>query len=387
MQIASLLSGRWDELALAVMPGAELQALAREKRAIVRSRKLGEAQQLLRLAFLYGPAGMSLRTAAGWASGSGLAQLSDVAVLKALRRMSDWMEALVGRALENRLEQAIACDRPIVLIDATSVAEPGGKTSDWILHCRYRSGVGFTGFELTDQHGGEHLSRHPLQKGELAIADRAYARGPGIAHVVDSGADYLIRAGWRALAWRDAKGKPLDLLARLKHLKPGEIADLPVKIAVDDRLLATRLVVLVRDEDATAKAERRVKLTAQKNCRKGDPRSTTAARYLIVVTSLDAKRYPAQKILDLYRMRWQIELAFKRLKSLLRFDRLPAKDKELARTWLSSHLLLALILDTLTQQALDSPPSAQRNAHAAALYLAHAPFAQDRSHRHRPRRH
>jgi len=386
MQIASLLSGRWDELALAVMPGAELQALAEEKRAIVRSRKLGDARQLLRLALLYGPAGMSLRMAAGWASGSGLAHVSDVAVLKALRRMADWMEALVGRALERRLEQVVACDRPIVLIDATSVAEPGGKTSDWILHCRYRSGAGFTGFELTDQHGGEQLSRHALQKGELAIADRAYARGPGLAHVIDCGADYLIRAGWRTLAWRDMKGKPLDLLSRLEHLKPGEIADLPVKIAVEDRLLETRLIVLARDEEATAKAERQVKRKAQKNCRKGDPRSMTAARYLIVVTSLDAKPYPAQKVLDLYRMRWQIELAFKRLKSLLRFDRLPAKDKDLARTWLNSHLLLALILDTLTQQALDSPPSAVRNAHAAALYLAHAPFAQDRPHRHRPRR-
>src|ERR1700741_5624875 len=126
MQIASLLSGRWDELALAVMTGAELQRLAEEKRAIVRSRKLGEAQQLLRLALLYGPAGMSLRMAAGWASGSGLAQVSDVAVLKALRRMADWMEALVGRALENRLEQAVARGRPLLLFDATSGAGARG---------------------------------------------------------------------------------------------------------------------------------------------------------------------------------------------------------------------------------------------------------------------
>ena len=57
-----------------------------------------------------------------------------------------------------------------------------------------------------------------------------------------------------------------------------------------------------------------------------------ATRYLIVATSLDAERYPAQQVLALYRMRWQIELAFRRLKSLLRFDRLPVKDNDLART-------------------------------------------------------
>jgi hypothetical protein len=384
MRIASLSNGRWDALASAVMPGAELQALAQEKRAIVRSRKLGRAEQLLRLAWLYGPAGMSLRTAAGWASGSGLAQVSDVAVLKALRRMADWMEALVGRALESRLEQSVACDRPIVLIDATSVAQPGGTTSDWVLHCRYRTDIGFTGFELTDRHGGEHLSRHALQAGDLAIADRGYARGSGLAHALACGADYLIRTGWRSLAWREADGKPLNLLARLEHLRPGEIADLPMQVAVEGRLLATRLIVLARDAKATAQAERRVRLKSQKKCCAGDPRSMTAARYLMVVTSLDAEHYPAQQILALYRLRWQIELAFKRLKSLLRFDRLPAKDKDLARTWLNSHLLLALVLDTLTQQALDSPPCAQRNAQPATLDLAHAPFAQNRSHRHRP---
>lgn len=382
------MNGRWDELALAVMPSAELQALAREKRAIVRSRKLGDAEQLLRLAWLYGPGGMSLRTAAGWASGCGLAQLSDVAVLKALRRMADWMEALVGAALESRLERSIVSDHPIVLIDATTVSPPGlGQTADWVVHCRYRPDSGFSGFELTDRHGGEHLSRHRLKRGELVIADRGYARGPGLVYALEQGADYLIRAGWRSLAWRDANGDPLNLLDRLKYLKPGETADMRMPIAVEGRLMTTRLIVLARDEEAAVKAMRKVRLKAQNRCRPADPRSMTAAHYLMVVTSLDEVHYPPQDVLALYQIRWQIELAFKRLKSLLHFDKLPAKDKDLARTWLNSHLLLALILDKLTQQALDSPPCADRNLRAAALYLAHSAFAQKRPSRHRHARH
>jgi IS4 transposase len=46
-------------------------------------------------------------------------------------------------------------------------------------------------------------------------------------------------------------------------------------------------------------------------------------------------------------MRWQIELAFKRLKSLLNIDRLPAKNPHLARAWLNAHLLLALLIDDM----------------------------------------
>jgi IS4 transposase len=115
---------------------------------------------------------------------------------------------------------------------------------------------------------------------------------------------------------------------------------------------------LAKDEDAAQAELRRVKRKAQKNQRVGDPRTKLGARYMMIVTSLDAETYPAADVLALYRLRWQIELAFKRLKSLLHLDRLPAKNKELARAWLNAHLMLALLIDEMTQQALDSPPCA-----------------------------
>src|SRR5438094_1907872 len=48
---------------------------------------------------------------------------------------------------------------------------------------------------------------------------------------------------------------------------------------------------------------------------------------------------------SLYRVRWQIELAFKRLKSILRLDRLPAKSPGLAQAWIAAHLLIALLVE------------------------------------------
>src|SRR5215470_9891210 len=38
-------------------------------------------------------------------------------------------------------------------------------------------------------------------------------------------------------------------------------------------------------------------------------------------------------------MRWQIALAFKRLKSLIGVDKLPARGSDLARAWLAAHLI------------------------------------------------
>jgi hypothetical protein len=83
-----------------------------------------------------------------------------------------------------------------------------------------------------------------------------------------------------------------------------------------------------------------------------------AADYLVLLTTLDAADYPADRVIALYRMRWQIELAFKRLKSLIGIDKLPAKNPDLARAWLAAHLIVALLVDTRTSKVLDSPPCA-----------------------------
>ncbi len=59
---------------------------------------------------------------------------------------------------------------------------------------------------------------------------------------------------------------------------------------------------------------------------------------------------------DCYRLRWQIELAFKRVKSLLHLDTLRAKDPELAKAWIFANLLAAFLIDDIIQPSLDFPP-------------------------------
>jgi IS4 transposase len=84
---------------------------------------------------------------------------------------------------------------------------------------------------------------------------------------------------------------------------------------------------------------------------KVDPRTLEAAGYIFVLTSLEESITAAQ-VLHLYRFRWQVELAFKRLKSILHFDQLPGKDPALARTTLYAKLLAALLLEDYTTKFL-----------------------------------
>jgi IS4 transposase len=78
---------------------------------------------------------------------------------------------------------------------------------------------------------------------------------------------------------------------------------------------------------------------------------------MILATSLPETGFPGHEILAAYRLRWQIELAFKRLKSLLHIDKLRTRTATGTRCWVQAHLLVALLCDDQSQDILDSFPS------------------------------
>ena len=119
-----------------------------------------------------------------------------------------------------------------------------------------------------------------------------------------------------------------------------------------------RLVIIKKPPAAAVKARAKARRASQKNQRRTDPRTLAGADYVILLTSLKREEFPINLIAALYRLRWQIELAIKRLKSILHIDRLPAKNLQLARAWLYAHLLLALILDEISAELGAIPPSA-----------------------------
>ena len=53
------------------------------------------------------------------------------------------------------------------------------------------------------------------------------------------------------------------------------------------------------------------------------------AGWLMLITSLPREAWPAERVLTLYRRRWQVELAFKRLKSLIGLEDLRVRYSEL----------------------------------------------------------
>ena len=122
------------------------------------------------------------------------------------------------------------------------------------------------------------------------------------------------------------------------------------------KTLPLRMVILRKCPDATEATQRKVRRAAARRQQAVQSKTLAAAEFLILATSLPAERYPADQIVAAYRLRWQIELAFKRLKSLLHIDALPTHTEAASRSWLYAHLILALLSDELSQDFLESFP-------------------------------
>ena len=362
------------------LPRADaLDASAHQAGALVRRREVRDGKSLLRLILAYGPGGLSLRETSAWAAERGLAQMSDVAVLKRLRGAAGWLAGLLGDMLAKRAALArelVPAGRWVRLIDGTMITGPGKQGGQWRLHLTYDlSRQHLEHVELTDQHGAEKLERAPVEPGEIRIADRCYARPDGLRHMLAGAGDFIVRVGVRSLKLLHPDRRPFSLQAFLRRAGREGLAEATVLVGHGRRgkswkPVPVRLIAQRKPPQAAASSRRAARRASQRQGDRIARPTLAAANYLILVTSLDAVLFPAALVIALYRLRWQIELLCKRLKSLLHIDRLPAKDANLARCWLYAHLLLACLLEDFNQEFLESPPSGPPNASAPALVLA-----------------
>jgi len=372
----------WPALISRLSQSLDLDATARATGALVRRRNVGDAATLLRLALAYGPGAMSLRSAAAWAGVNDVASLSDVALLKRLRGAADWLGDIAGALLQNACAKSAApTGRRLRVVDGSSISRPGSAGTDWRLHATYEPALArFTHLEISDVRGGESFLRVPLRQGDIVVGDRAYARAPSLEKVAAAGADFIVRTGWTSVRLTTPDGQRVDWNAIYEPMQPGEVCEMNVLVEHSGRKgrgkppLPTRLIVKRKDEKATQKAQKAAKRGNQRRCsNKLQPMTLIAAGFVMLLTSVPADELTADEVLQTYRLRWQVELAFKRLKSGMGIHKLPARDERLARSWLTAHLILALMIDEAVTDVLDSPPCEDETTHGAiAVPLAAA---------------
>lgn len=98
-------------------------------------------------------------------------------------------------------------------------------------------------------------------------------------------------------------------------------------------------------------ALRKLHQEAVKDGRQLKPETLIFAQFITVFTTFPEAEFTAPQVLEWYRLRWQVELIFKRFKQLAALGHLPKYDDRSARAWLYGKLVVALLTEKLIQQA------------------------------------
>jgi hypothetical protein len=353
MKHVNLLEEEWEFLT-DLLP-QDWREQARTTGALRRARDVSSADCLLQLILMHTATGLSLRQTVVRAREQSIADISDVALLKRLRASEPWLRALTAKMTdldETGIVQRLSARRRVRAVDATTVEEQGGAGTDWRVHYTLRlPDLACDFFELTDEHGGETYRRIPVQRGDLLLADRGYSNAAGVATVRTAEGDVLVRWNSFGFPLKTRAGDPFDALKELSQTPKRGVREWAVSFTHDGQRYTGRLCAIRKNAVATERARAKMRREARKKQKQVNDEALKLAEFVMVFTTLSSKALSTRDVLELYRVRWQIELRFKHLKSLLGLGCLPKYDDASCRAWIQAKLLCGLLIERLMRRA------------------------------------
>jgi Transposase DDE domain len=329
------------------------QRTARLSGAVERLRGFDSVNEVLHVLLMHVGCGYSLRETAVRAKAAGLAEISDVTLLNRLRQAEGWLQHLCQALLEESgvRWRAPQPRRHLRALDGTVIKEPGPTGSHWRLHYSLRlPELTCDQLVITATKGAqtaENLERFPMAPGDIILADRGYCHPSGVARVSRQGADIIVRLN-SSVPLFDPAEQRFPLLGELRTLPTaGSLGQWRVGMHDQDQRVEGRLCAVRKSQQAIAAAQRKLDQREHKHQIRVRPETREYAHYVMVFTTLPESEMGAAQVLEYYRFRWQIELVFKRLKSLLVVGHLPKHDAQSARAWLYGKLFVALLTQKL----------------------------------------
>jgi hypothetical protein len=328
------------------------EAACYEEKAIQRKRGIDNPHDLMMLSMFHLFNGCSLVEISTIAELTKLGKMSDVAFMKRFEGCNKWFKWIIDRLV---MSGSIEYNKPewlknyrVLAIDASDVVEKGRSARVYRLHYALDLfKMQCAEFKITTEKVGESLKNYNLQANDLIVADRIYSTFVGMRHCIESGADFVMRLRSNSFYMYDSQDQKVELLGHLKELEAGKVLDITVQLKMNGNgSTPVRICAIKKDAESIVKTQRKL---AHKMSRKQEAISDDALafnNYIVLVTRLPASIL-AEQILELYRCRWQVEICFKRLKSIIDFGDLPKRRLESVFTWLNGKILIALLIEKL----------------------------------------
>ncbi len=315
----------------------DLDELARETQALVRCRNIPDAASLMRMALAYAISDLSLKDVAAWASALGVADITGPGLFYRIREAESWLQIILALILGHDVGKGPKGLR-LRIVDATVINGPGAKGTEWRAHVIVDPETGcFQSVELSDSHGGESYTRYVIEEGDVVLGDRAYATARGIHAVRLVNAHVVVRLNPHTIRICGLDRHRISLLDKEEDVpKVGGVEyDVLLPIPPERRNRSHKTWKL---EDAVDWIPARVVAARTRN-----------SNVIWVLTTLSKADLPSNSVLSLYRLRWQVELTFKRLKSLLHLDNLPSRQGPTAKSWMLAKFIAAALAQKLVQ--------------------------------------
>ncbi|ACL01943.1 transposase IS4 family protein [Desulfatibacillum aliphaticivorans] len=323
---------------------------AKELGALSRRRNFDGPEALLRVLLIHLVQGCSLRVTSALSKAGGLASASDVALLKRLKASGEWMRWMAVELMKQwfgkQPEKILGMGRTVRVVDGSTVSEPGSTGTTWKIHYSIQlPSLQCDEVYVTDPKTGEDLKNFNVHPGDVFLADRGYYHRTGMLHVVKGGGDLIVRMIHQYKLY-DINGQEFGLIKNLRSLTVNQIGDWDAFIHHKKEVISGRVCAIKKSKEAAEKAKRAILRENSKKGHKTKPETLVAAEYVFVFTTL-SREWKASQVLEAYRGRWQVELAFKRLKSLIGLGHLKKTDFEGAKAWLHGKIFAAFLVEAM----------------------------------------
>lgn len=326
--VESLVAGDWDYVKT-LLP-EHLDESAERTGALRRRRGVNSASALLRLLLAYSVGDLSLKDVAAWGKGLKISTLSTEALFYRVRDAEAWLSELLADQLSAGVPP-IRSQRRLRIVDATVITGPGSVGTDWRLHVLWDPHTArMAGITLGDDKIGENYGLHAVGPEDVILGDSGYAFARSIDAAIQAQADVVVRFTPATLRLCSSEKTAIDL-----STKEGSVPRAGAE--------AWDLLLPVPPEKTKSRATWKLSQALRWHPVRIVAARTRTGEVIWVLTTLTEAQSAAPEIMQLYRFRWQIELAFKRLKSLAWLDTLPTRKGPTARSWILGRLLIAAL--------------------------------------------
>lgn len=353
----------WNQI-LSLMP-SDWKESARETKAIQKKLFNFTEESMLRTLLLHTGAGYSLRETSARVKVGNIANVSDVSIFKALKRSEHWLHRLCKDLYFESGDRSLpesGGSKNMRIVDGTIIKEPGKTGSLWRVNYSFNlPSLECDHFNISPVSGkgnGETIQRTPVNKDDCFILDKGYSRISELKYIQDHGGDLIVRINQQSLHFYNESDEPINLLSYLSKLKTSGHSKSWNVIIKDNagNAVKGRICAVKKSKESILKSQLKIKSKSQKQSTKLQHDTLDYAKYLTLFTTLKEEDYKPSEILNWYRVRWQIELAFKRLKSLAELGHLPKYDESSSRAWIYGKLLMGLLTEKLIRYSKTISP-------------------------------